>query len=83
MCILYIITQYASKVALLSSQVYSEYRASLAFDLVSSRQKNVSSRLVILAHAADECSFVECCNLRLYKGCNASLRLSAGLYRLQ
>lgn len=26
------------------SQVYGEYRASLAFDLVSSRQKNVSER---------------------------------------
>lgn len=28
-------------------QVYSEYRASLAFDLVSSRQKNVSESLLI------------------------------------
>lgn len=30
------------------SQVYSEYRASLAFDLVSSRQKNVRISLVNL-----------------------------------
>lgn len=32
------------------SQVYSEYRASLAFDLVSSRQKNVRSSLFVSKH---------------------------------
>jgi hypothetical protein len=44
---------------LICLQVYSEYRASLAFDLVSSRQKNVSIPLKVLSEInspVDKCA---------------------------
>lgn len=64
------------------SQVYSEYRASLAFDLVSSRQKNVRSSLFVSKHSFCNTNDIVPSSF-MDVGYNQWLCLWVGLHRLQ